>query len=149
MRVNLSAYLPTEVTVCFRVDARDADQQADIWRAKTFDDAMWYDRRSETVGTDGIAVTTGGISVQIPSPCGWMPYDAYVLSGMPDGCWTCRPGDTVIKGHVEGAISDAHLRGWGTASIQDVRDLTREDGMRFNGRRGAMRYARVVSIEAV
>lgn len=150
MRVNLSEYLPKTVTVVFRVDARDAGQQSDLMRAKIFSDAMWYDRKVSTVGTDGLTVTTAGVQVQVPSPCGWMPYDEYVAAGMPDGCWTCRPGDTVVKGEVTGALSDAALRGWGTASIQSVRDLTREDGFRFAGRRGgAMRYARVVSIEAV
>ena len=150
MRVSLSQYLPQTVTVVFRVDARDAGQQSDVTRARVFDGAMWYDRRNSTVGTDGLAATTAGISVQIPAPCGWMPYEEYVAAGMPDGCWTCRPGDTVVKGEVAGALADAALRGWGTASIKGVRDLAREDGFRFRGRRGgAMRYARVVAIEAV
>lgn len=146
--MSLSEYLPQPVTVVYRVDAADIGADRDELRAHVSTDTMWNETRTRTVGTDGLDVDTGGVSVQVPAPCGWVPYREFVEAGCPEGSWTCRVGDTVARGDVS-ADPDGAASSPFSARVSKVRDLTRDSGFLFAGRHGAMRYARVIAIEAV
>ena len=148
MRVDLSQYLPEPVTAVFRVDAKDAGGDRDELRAVVIPDAMWHVSSRRAVGADGYVETVRTVTVQVPAPGGFMPYRRYVAAGCPDGCWTLREGDRLIRGEAEGDPGDLMCLEGGAVTVASVRGLDRAAGFRFRGRRGgAMRYARAIVAE--
>ena len=146
MRVNLSEYLPEEATVVFRVDAQDVGARSDAVSALVTDRAMWHVRRRRSAGSDGFAETVAETVVQIPDDTGYMPYAEYVAQGCPEGRWTVRPGDRVVRGAFPSA-EEALASELPSFAVSAVRRLDRTEGFAFRGRRGALAYARCVVIE--
>lgn len=154
MRANLGQIYDETVTVINKLDARDGGLKQDSYHVTVLEHCMWSTKATRTVGSDGtVSVGTTQV-VQIPEDANYKPYKDW--KSAPNGYFTVRTGDYVVRGEVTEEITDettaAMLRKIiaqyepDAFQVQLFRNATKGDGF-THSTSGVMRFVEAYILE--
>lgn len=150
MRANLGEIYDETVSIINKIDARDSEDKKDSYYVTVLEHCMWSTKATRTVGSDGtVSVGTTQV-VQIPEDANYKPYKSWKES--PEGFFTVRPGDYVIRGAVTEDITPATLRKIVALyephafQVQLFRNATKGDGF-IHSTSGILRFAEAYILE--
>lgn len=152
MRADLGRIYDETITVVNRLDARDAGEQYDRYRATVLTGCMWSATATRSVQSDGSVVVGTVHRVQIPENDAFLPYREWSALADQAGRFTVRQGDYIVRGEVAEEIDAANVRRVIAAyepdafQVQHFRDLTKGEGF-DHGTDGALRFAECYYVE--
>lgn len=142
MNINTERLLNRTVTVIKRLDAEHYELEYDAYKATVYSPAMWSERVTRSVTSDGQAVTAKSYTVQIPVDTVTAENETRTIAEI---------GDFVALGHVIVPAGSSRtdvlkqLSGLPAFEVQTVRDLS-TNGAIENGI-GILKYLNVIHLE--